>query len=45
VDAERKGGGLERRDGDLTLGEDADERRRQRAVLREDRVLGLDPVG
>ena len=43
VDAEREGGRLERRDGDLALGEDADERRRQRAVLGEDDVLGRAP--
>ena len=35
VDAERERGRLERRRLELALGEDADERRRQRAVLRE----------
>ena len=45
VDPEREDGRLERRDRDLPLGQDPDHRRRQRAVLREDEVLGLHPVG
>ncbi len=45
VDAEREDRRLERRDGDLSLGEDADERRRQRPVLGQDDVVGPRPVG
>ena len=36
---------LERRRVDLALGEDPDEGRRERRVLREHQVLALDPVG
>ncbi len=45
VDPEREDGRLERRHVDLALGEDADHRRRQGGVVREDEVLGLHPVG
>jgi hypothetical protein len=45
VDPEREGGRLHRRDAELALREDADERRRQRSVLREHRVLRRDPLG
>jgi hypothetical protein len=45
VDPEREDGRLQRRDRDLPLGQDPDHRRRQRAVLREDEVLRLHPVG
>src|SRR5690242_5936986 len=45
VDPEREHGRLEWRDRDLAFGEDAHERRRQRAVGGDDRVLGLDPFG
>ncbi len=44
VDAEREDRRLERRHGDLPLGEDADERRRQRPVLGQDDVLRPRPV-
>ena len=44
VDAEGEDGGLERRHLELALGEDPDHRRRQRAVVGEHEVLGLDPV-
>ncbi len=45
VDAEREGRGLERRGQQLALGEDADERGRQSAVVREHRGVRVDPVG
>jgi hypothetical protein len=45
VDSEREGRRLERRHPDLPLRQHSDERRRERAVLRHDRVLGLHPVG
>jgi hypothetical protein len=45
VDPEREHGSLERRGLELPLGEDADERRRERGVLRQHEVLGLHPVG
>ncbi len=45
VDAEREHGRLERGRLDLALGEDPDERGRERAVLREDEVLLAQPVG
>ena len=45
VDAEREDCRLERRDVDLPLGQDRHHRRRERAVLREDEVLRLHPVG
>jgi hypothetical protein len=35
VNAEREGGGLERSDGQLALGEDADQRRGQRSFLSQ----------
>ena len=44
VDAEREDRRLERRHGDFPLGEDADERRRQRPVLGQDDVLRPRPV-
>ena len=45
VDSEREGGRLERRRPQLPLGDDPDERRRERAVRRQDgRIVG-DPVG
>ena len=44
VDPEGEDGRLERRHLDLALGEDPDHRRRQRAVVGEHEVLGLDPV-
>ena len=45
VDAEREDGRLERRDGDLPLGEHPDERGRQSRVLREHGLLRRDPAG
>ena len=44
VDAEREDRRLERRDGDLPLGEDADERRRQRTVSRTGRRCQASPT-
>ncbi len=44
VDAEREDRCLERRHGDFPLGEDADERRRQRPILGQDDVLRPRPV-
>ena len=45
VDAERERRRLERRDGDLALGEDADERRRQRRRPRRARRSRAAPLG
>ena len=44
VDPEGEDGRLERRHLQLALGEDPDHRRRQRAVVGEHEVLGLDPL-
>jgi len=45
VDSERERRRLQRGHGHFALGEDADEGRRERAVLGEDRVLGARPSG
>ena len=45
VDSERENGGFQRRDRDLALGEHSDQCRRQRPVLRYDRIRLGDPVG